>query len=281
MKSPRKRMNRSVSAPPWRDRLLAAWLRSGYPGFIRLFKLLKPSASAYPILHRNRYGSRFWLTPWDLIDKHVLVDGFYESEIIEGIRPQLADGRRIWFIGANFGLHAVTAKCIAPGTEVTAFEPNPHMGARLLRHSRLNDANVTLYNLALGETHGSVRLYVNASGNPGMSTLHPTQIQAYDECVGVGLETPARLIGAGTEQVPHVVVIDAEGAELAVLRGFGSWLSNPGLELVVFEDQNDLLSGPGESETLTLLSEHGFKKFRRLTRNEPTAHALSNFCATR
>jgi len=65
-----------------------------------------------------------------------------------------------------------------------------------------------------------------------------------------------------------------------VLRGFGSYLSSSTLRSVVFEAANEFL-GLGKSSTLRdLVTQAGFT-LARLERREDTAHALSNFHATR
>jgi hypothetical protein len=77
------------------------------------------------------------------------------------------------------------------------------------------------------------------------------------------------------------MVIDVEGAEVEVLRGFGAALADPRLERLVFEAEIGLLSMGVEHPILSLLRGAAFSKIERLERSEHTAHALTNFLARR
>ena len=267
--------------PGWRDRLLAYHRRRGWRGFTRLLDLLKPPGGRREIRFVTRYGTQFLLVPWDVVDSHTIAEGFYESEVIEAVRPALQPGSVVWFIGANFGLHAITAKVLEPACRIVCFEPNPRMGARIMENAELNAVAVELYALALADRTGSATFFANASGNPGMSTLHPVAGGAYDDRYTVAVDTAARLLAQGGAPFPRAVVLDVEGAELEVLRGFGDALADPRLECLVFEAENGLLeAGPGPALP-ELLGGAGFNHIERLTRREHTAHALSNFLAQR
>ena len=267
--------------PAWRDRLLGLFRRRNWRGFTRLYDLLKPPGGRREIRFATRYGSQFLLVPWDGVDTYTIAEGFYESEVLEAIRPVLEPGSVVWFVGANFGLHAITAKVIQPGARIVCFEPNPRMGARLLENADLNAVQVELYALALADRTGSATFFANASGNPGMSTLHPVSGACYDDRFNVALDTAGRLLAENIAPFPHAMVIDVERAELEVLRGFGSALADSRLERLVFEADNELLSAETGHPVLSLLRGAGLTKIERLKRNEHTAHGLSNFLARR
>jgi FkbM family methyltransferase len=267
--------------PGWRDHLLALFRRKNWRGFTRLYDLLKPPGGRREIRFVTRYGSQFFLVPWDVVDVYTIVEGFYESEVIEAIRPELEPGSVVWFVGANFGLHAITAKLIQPAARVVCFEPNPRMGARLLENADLNAVQVELFALALADRTGCAMFFANASGNPGMSTLHPVSGACYDDRFNVALDTAERLLAENIAPFPRAMVIDVEGAELEVLRGLGRALADPRLERLVFEADNELLSAGNEHSLLSLLRDADLTKIERLNRNEHTAHALSNYLARR
>lgn len=267
-------------ALPWRDRLLTHWRAHGWRGFHRLRALL-PAATPGPLLVATCYGTRFRLFPGDEIDSHVIREGFYESEVIEALRPALASpGAVLWVVGANFGLHAVTAKCLHPAAQVIAFEPSPAMGARLLENCALNRMPVTLHTSALGDGEAILPFHANASGNPGMSTLHPVGGFSYDHEFRVAVLTAAAVIDRGLAPAPTALLVDAEGAETAVLRGFGRHLTAPALRLVVFEAGNDFLETRQPAALHACVTDAGFR-LEKLTRREETAHTLSNFLARR
>lgn len=273
--------SRATPPPPgWRDRLLALFGRRGWRGFTRLQSWLKPPSARREVRFSTRYGSEFYLVPGDGVDRHVIQEGFYESEVLEAMRPHLGPGAVLWVVGANFGLHAVTAKLLHPAARVVAFEPSPTTAARVLENAALNASPVELHAYALADTEGALPFFANASGNPGMSTLHPVSSFHYDERFVVATQRADHVIDRGFAPAPTALIVDAEGAEEAVLRGFGRHLAAPTLRAVVFEADNDFLVTRTPASLHALISSAGFS-LRRLDRREHTAHNLSNFAAFR
>ncbi|MEO8204543.1 MAG: hypothetical protein ABI615_00075 [Chthoniobacterales bacterium] len=125
----------SKYSPSLRDRLLATFHRRGWRGFHPLYRFAgKPS-----IFIRTIYGSIMGLHPIDYIDGIVLREGYYESEVFEALLPYLRKGAVFWDIGANFGLHSLTAKHCAPDLIVHAFEPNITIFQRITANIAAND----------------------------------------------------------------------------------------------------------------------------------------------
>ena len=267
-------------SPDWRDRLLAHYRRRNWRGFRRLYGLLKPGTGRREIQVACRYGSQFYLIPWDYIDGHVIGEGFYESEVLEAVRPALGPGAVLWVVGSNFGLHAVTAKWLYPETRVVAFEPLPAMAARLLENCELNAVEVELHAYALSDRNAVLPFFVNTSGNPAMSTLHPDPTGRYDRRLAVAARTAEDVIACGMAPSPTAAIVDAEGAESEVLRGLGMHLSAPDLRCLVIEAPNEFLATHQPAELYESLTAAGFS-LSRLPRQENTAHLLSNFLASR
>lgn len=259
-------------AVPFSDRLLACYFRRGWRGFHALMRACRRRTLRQPC----RYGPVFDLRPTEYIDGVVLREGYYESEVFEALRPWLKPGAVFWDIGANFGLHAVTAAA-HPGLHVCAFEPDPASARRLAAHAALNHASVQIHVGALGEHSGLAPLYVNTTGNPGMSTLTNPAI---GPAITVATERADRLIGDQSLPSPTVVKLDVEGAEASVLRGFGDHLAVSSLRAVIFETDARVDTDPRRCPATTLLLDAGFR-LRLLPRQESTSHLLANFAAER
>lgn len=266
--------------PGWRDRLLTLFRRKNWRGFVSLYDLLKPLSARRSLRVVTRYGSQFFLTPGDSVDSCVIAEGFYESEVLEAVRPALGPGAVLWVVGANFGLHAVTAKWLHPETQVVAFEPSPAMAARILENCELNGITFDLHAYALADRTTMLPFFANASGNPGMSTLHPAAQFTYDQRFVVATHSAAEVISRGLTPPPTALILDVEGAETEVLRGFGPHLKAAGLRVIVFEAPNDFLTTRQPADLHALVHEAGFT-LQILHRHEHTAHALSNFVAIR
>ena len=265
-----------TAQPTLLDRLLAGYARRRWRGFITLRKLLNRPA----IEIQTDRGALFTLQPEDYIDRIVLEDGFYEPEVFAALEDSFAAGAVLWDIGANFGLHSVSAAVHTPALQVHSFEPNPAVFARLEAHARRNGTAVRCWPVALGDRDGTATLHVNSGGNPGMTTLTPWAEARYDAKVEVRLARAATLIDCGEVPAPHIIKLDVEGGEAAVLAGFGEWLRHPGLRAVVFETCANLLDDPAQCPAARQLQAAGFS-FRALARTAGSAHALNNFVAYR
>lgn len=263
---------------PLADRYVALHARRHWPGLraaLRLRRLLKGSAR---IRFRTAYGSTFDLEPAHFIDGIALRHGFYESEVLEALRPHLArSGAVYWDVGTNFGLHAITAKRIAPHCTVVAFEPEPGLATRLAAHALLNEVAIEILPVALGDTDGRGTLFVHAT-NPGASTLRPWSGTSYEHCVDVPVRCAHSLVESGQAPMPTVVKLDVEGAEELALTGFGDLLARRELRAIVVED---VAGWPAiRAPILDRLVDCGFG-VRRLERREPTQHGLDNYVAER
>ena len=154
------------------------------------------------------------------------------------------------------------------------------MAARILENCELNGLTLDLHAYALADRTTMLPFFANASGNPGMSTLHPVAQFAYDQRFVVATYSAAEVIGRGLAPPPTVMIVDVEGAETEVLRGFGPQLKAASLRVIVFEAPNDFLATRQPADLYALMHEAGFT-LQILDRHEHTAHALSNFLATR
>jgi FkbM family methyltransferase len=222
----------------------------------------------------------FSLDPVAYIDGIVLREGYYESEVFEALRPFLGTGAVFWDIGANFGLHSVTAKLLTPATQVFAFEPNPEMIREIQGNARLNGIEVTVVPCALAESEGPRVFHVNDQGNAGMSTLHAWSGGHYDRQITVDCARGDQLVAAGRVSAPTVIKLDVEGGEDAVLMGLGELLRRPTLRAVVFEAVSGLQQAQDTDPIAGSLRAAGFR-FVPLRRREASDHALDNYLATR
>ena len=260
-------------SPALRDRLLAAWWRRGWRGFVTLRRLLPRGAFGDSLLFPADYGAAFQLDPLAYIDALVVREGFYESEVLDALRARLRPGSVLWDIGANFGLHSTTLARLVPAANVVAFEPNPSEHTRLLRHRAWNAPHLITSSLALSDTAGLLPLHLGPVGNSGMTTLAPWSQASYSGTVLVAAASGDSLIAAGSVPAPTLIKLDVEGHEPAVLRGLATALAHARCELVVFED-----TPSDDSPSKHLLRTAGFT-LTPLVRHEQSAHALANFAA--
>jgi FkbM family methyltransferase len=241
------------------------------------FPLLRTLRSDGLVRARLRYGAVFSLSPLEYIDSLALREGFYESEVFSALQPFFAPGRVFWDIGANIGLHAVSAATVCPGLVVCAFEPNPQTLVRLRANIALNAASVTVWPGALGAIDGDAHLSLTTHNN-GMSTI--VDRPAATGSAAVSLARAETLVAQGRLPAPDIVKLDVEGYEAHVLDGFGALLQRPALRAVVFESAAESAADFARCPTASRLLAAGFT-IAPLSRRETTAHLLGNFIATR
>jgi FkbM family methyltransferase len=242
-------------------------------GFHRLWKLSGRDMHTTLRATTSR-GTVFELSPFSYIDSIVLREGYYESEVADAIVSSLGDGV-LWDIGANFGLHGLTAKLLRPAARVVCFEPSIEMLGRLWRNRALNALDVDVVNAALSNRTGFQTLFLGPPGNPGMSTLSPWSEATYAGRCLVAVSRGDDLVAQGLVPAPTVIKLDVEGHELAALEGLTNILHSPSLVAVVFEDSRD-----EDTAVKALLRQAGFR-CDSLNRHEGSKHALENFVAHR
>lgn len=237
-------------------------------------------AGARDISVRTQYGTVFECDPDEYIGAAVLRHGFYESEVLEALRPFFSPTAIFWDIGANFGLHAVTAAALCPGMKVRAFEPVPMLRSRLLRHAARNTTELQCSDLALSDEAGQFSLYAPPQGVSGRATLRQEWAGRDWEALTVSTARADELIAQYEDEIPTVIKIDVEGAELQVLQGFGDLLRDKRILAIVFEGQPGLERGVTADPVGSCVRQAGFR-LCRLERREPTHHDLENYLASR
>jgi len=240
---------------------LLAGMRNRLPGFGFVTSKLYPNG----IIAYNKFGVRMKLNPYEAIEGSVLFDGYFDEPVLQSLIEHLNDKDVFWDIGANVGLHALTVKKIKPDVQCFAFEFFYKNFERLCINQSLNaHLSIQKYNLALAERPGIEKLYTTHN-NAGRTSLQPLQ-DAHTTEIFVTTIKGDDLILSGAFQ-PHVIKLDTEGTELAILQGCIKILQQNILRVVIYE------SFTQQSEIERFLQDFGFIV--------KPIDSLSNFIATR
>lgn len=181
-----------------------------------------------------------------------------ESFMLELFTSHLLPGSILLDIGAYIGGYAVLAgRHIGPAGKVVAFEPDPRNFATLARNVRANglETVVSAVQAACADTNGKATFWLNPGDGSASSLVRP-----YHE--GRQITVPVvRLDDALPSIRPSIIKIDAEGAELGILRGLrGAIERSP--HVVIFCECNPgalALTGTSPRELLRELSQLGFR----------------------
>jgi FkbM family methyltransferase len=140
--------------------------------------------------------------------------GLHELHVQEALQRELQPDAVFWDVGAHIGFTSLIAsRLVGPYGRVEAFEPFPPNLQRLAGAIALNGfTNVTVHAQAITDKDGAAQFHLHESSLQGSLVEHPSAAAIEVKCET--LDTVARRLPP-----PDLVKVDAEGAELDVLRG--------------------------------------------------------------
>src|SRR6267154_1872230 len=155
----------------------------------------------------------------DMIGCHIRDSGWYESHLVEALRPFLTPEVTFFDLGANIGQYTLLSAPLVQ--EVHSFEPFPETYELLewnVRHNYLT--NVHLNEFAVSDHTGEAVIHAGDAGNVGGTSLgrsgastgrqYPIRTITLDQYVfGSGLQNRLKKI---------VLKMDIEGGELIALQ---------------------------------------------------------------
>lgn len=165
-------------------------------------------------------------------------------------------GMTVVDVGAHIGIFTLlAARRVGPGGKVWSIEPNPTSLRLLNRNVRANALdNVTVCHAALSDTNGTSTLHVRPGDRMQSSLVAVEAGSELDVSVRI-----SRLDDLVTSETVHVVKVDAEGSEPAILRGMTRLL--PTVRALIVESNPNCLRQAGSSprELLDMLTDAGFE----------------------
>ena len=182
--------------------------------------------------------------------------GFYSEIYFQDIYSQklLKSGMNIIDVGAHIGVYTVlAAEKVGKDGKVIAIEPEQKNYKQLVENIKLNNfQNVIPINIALADYNGSGKLYLS-SFSDGHSLIFNEDKNLY---LNVPIKTIDRLLEELDISKIHLIKIDAEGAEIPILKGAEKTLkTNPNIKLIIATEHY-----PSEAEEVCqFLNDRGFK----------------------
>jgi FkbM family methyltransferase len=191
-----------------------------------------------------------------------------EGRMLRRLLASVREGDTFFDVGANIG--TVTLPVAVTGAvECLAFEPEPGNAARLGENVELNGlVNVTVLEAAAWSAPGQLGL---RGGGPVGSGTAAVEEDGADRALPVAAATIDQLTARG-RSAPDVLKVDAEGAELEVLRGAAETLDGGRVRDVFVETHPLALAERGSSEAGVgaLLERSGYSEVWSATRGSET-----------
>jgi FkbM family methyltransferase len=216
-----------------------------------------------PIPLRLGFGA-WWLAEKGALDHELMYNGFEETEM-RFVQRLLRPGMTVLDIGAHHGLYTLlTAKRVGRRGRVIAFEPSPRECRRLAKHVRVNRCgNVQVEACAVGDQSGEADLFLVDGFRDWGNSLRPPALPEPTRQVRVPVRKLDDVLAErGIERVDFIK-LDAEGGELAVLRGAKQLLQTDGRPAILaeVEDVRTRAWGYPAREIMQLLARWNYRWF--------------------
>jgi FkbM family methyltransferase len=187
-------------------------------------------------------GLWIWADLREYICSEFVLRGCYDAPTRDAIFAHLPKGGVFVDVGANVGYHSISAA--EKASLVIAIEASPEI-ARLLAEGALRNKrkNIKVENKACSDQNKTVHLFLSAATNRGKNSLCSANANSKTS-IAVEAETLDHIVSLYAAVRVDVVKIDAEGAELFVLRGMTETITkfHP---VITVELNDDLLRGFG------------------------------------
>ncbi len=182
----------------------------------------------------------------------ILVTELLVEEDYKALRALQLQPKVILDIGANIGLGSFFMKSLYPAARVIGFEPSRAEGEVLARNYAAWSACEWLP-VAVGDQDGvNLRFAVHPDKTGGQHLATEDEADGWNY-VTVPVRRIDALVDEGRFPLPDLVKIDVEGAEVAVLTGFGRYVDAPAA--YIMETHSPVLHG----QCLTLLQDKGYR----------------------
>lgn len=215
---------------------------------------------------KNKWGANLLLSPYFHIDRNILAFGCYDADLHQAIENLVKPGMVCIDAGAHFGEAALhmSLKAGQKGT-VIAFEPEPMIYERLIKHAERNEKKMRLCTvpMALSDRNGTATLFAVAENedNQGLNSLVHSRPQ-----LGRKIEIQMTTLDAFAKQQKlerlDLIKVDIQGAEIRFLRGAHDTLRKYSPDLLIEISPDDLkASGKTSRDLCDLLQVYGYEIF--------------------
>lgn len=224
----------------------------------------------------NGIKAKFYVrTPWELRSLESAGNLGHEQHILELLINKVRPGDVIYDIGSNFGIYTILlARAVGSNGTVIAVEPERQSYEHLQDNLKLNAlTNIRSFHLALGDSSGEAKLFLGQVTGAS-SLVKPWRKGERYQVVKV-IEGDL-LVKRENLPLPHLIKIDVEGAEYAIICGFKRTLMNPVCKLVCCEIHPQLLPKDIKPKKIfELLKSFGFDRIDIYHRGTTEYHILA------
>ena len=187
-----------------------------------------------------------------------------ECELMKDIITECSEESVFLDVGANIGLSSILVNEVV-GT-VYSIEPHPANCSHMLKNVEINDANIDIYQCALSDTCGFLKLAGTRGGflADGSAALVSEDISISSKAgpseglteLNVHIVMGDELVTSEFGVVPNIVKIDVEGAEMQVINGLSNTLADDRTRIIYIELHEKGEYTPGD--IISAVKSYGF-----------------------
>jgi FkbM family methyltransferase len=211
------------------------------------------------------WGGRMEVDIRETVSSEVFIHGVFEPELSSFFHDHLRPGQTFVDVGAHYGYFSLlAAHRVGPEGRVVSIEPCERTSWRLYRNTK-DLPQVRIHRLAAWEKEEMLTLHDYGPLYSAFNSIGERRIHESAPAVkGTPFEIRAVALDDFFEEngiAPDVIKIDAESAEIQVLRGLARTLRTrrPIITLEVGDYEHLLAKGGiSSAEVLRMIAEHGY-----------------------
>jgi len=229
----------------------------------KLRKIIKEVMGSNEIIVKFN-GFKIYASKSSAIETSIIFDEYSEQIILDVIKKYALKGYNLIDIGANIGLHSITAAMANNQIEILSFEPEPLNFLSFTKNIALNDINnIRPFKMGLGNFKGNNVLNINPGWNKGKHSMKVNLNEGNHQKIIIPV-TQLDVFKDNIERNSCIIKIDVEGFEKEVLEGAHAVLNKLENCVVIIELISDI-NGENTCEEITsILIDNKFKKVYKI-----------------
>jgi FkbM family methyltransferase len=200
------------------------------------------------------------------IEAKVIFDEYDEMIILNLVKKYASKGYDFIDVGANIGLHSLTASSANKSIEIFSFEPEPNNYLSFIKNIGLNEFNnIRPFCIGLGNTNTTISLNINEGWNKGK---HSIKVNFND--LQSKINIPVTQLDNFCENINgnHLIIkIDVEGYEKEVLEGAKKVLNKTENIILIIELLEEINGANICQEIIAFLIKNNFNMLFKIDSN--------------
>ncbi|MEO8515692.1 MAG: FkbM family methyltransferase [Flavobacterium sp.] len=207
------------------------------------------------------------------IESNIIFNEYNEITVLKIIKNYCSKQYHFIDVGANIGLHSLTAASSNANIEIFSFEPEPDNYLSFIRNIGHNDfVNIRPFRMGVGNFNGNTILNINEGWNKGKHSLKVSFNESTKKAV-----IPVIQLNNFKENLKFeslLIKIDVEGFEKEVIEGASQVFSNAENLVLIIELVTEINELETCKEIIETLKNYGFEKIYKINSNNDCSSVI-------